>query len=52
MSPILFESLLFLKLNRCLLDLKMVSKTMQMNPKDRYATLDDEDFYEDSVSNV
>lgn len=45
MSPILFESLLFLKLNRRLWDLKLVSSAIKIQPKERYIELDHDDFY-------
>ena len=48
MSPILFESILFLKLNRHLWDLKLVSSAMKMKASDRYKCdleLDSDEFY-------
>lgn len=45
MSPILFEAILFLKLNRELWDLKLVSSAMRIRPKERYTKLDDDAFY-------
>ena len=46
MSPILLESLLFLKLNRKHWDLKLVSAAMKIQPDDRYVSLDTDEFYE------
>ena len=48
MSPILFESLLFLKLNRCLWDLKLVSAALKLKQDERYTVLDSDDFYNKS----
>lgn len=45
MSPILFEAILFLKLNRRLWDLNTVAKAMKLDENARYA-LDDDEFYQ------
>lgn len=45
MSPILFEAILFLKLNRNFWDLKVVASAIKLQPKNRYAELDDDSFY-------
>ena len=45
MSPILFESLLFFKLNRSLWDLKLVSAAIKLEKDERYTVLDSDDFY-------
>lgn len=42
MSPILFESLLFLKLNRSLSNLQIFSLSIKMKLNERYVSLDDE----------
>lgn len=47
MSPILFEALLFLKLNRNMWDIKSVASAMKLNPKERYTSLDSDEFYEE-----
>lgn len=47
MSPILFESLLFLKLKRIHWDLKMVAAGMKIHLSERYLPLDIDEFYHD-----
>lgn len=47
MSPILFESLSFFKLNRCDWDMILVSAEIKLKPDERYIHLDDDAYYED-----
>ena len=46
MSPILFEAIFFLKLNRKLWNLKSVASAIKSKPQNRYIDLDDDLFYE------
>lgn len=45
MSPILFESILFLRMNRDLWDLKLVAAAMKLAPSERYVEFDEDYFY-------
>lgn len=45
MSPILFEAILFLKINRRLWDIKSVAAAMKLQPEQRYVEYDCDSFY-------